>query len=87
MLSFLAGLLRGILGFLSGVLPNSPFQDVISGIDNLQLGLGWLNWVMPVGDCLLIFGLWLTAALVWAAVDFALNKATGVVDGLAGGKS
>lgn len=87
MLSFLAGLLHGILGFLSGVLPDSPFLDLMSGLDTLQLGLGFLNWVVPVGDCLLIFGLWLTAAIVWASVDFALGKSTDVVDGLVGGGS
>lgn len=87
MLSWLSGLLRGILGFLNGLLPDSPFADALTGLDGLQQGMGWLNWFCPVGDCLAIFGLWLAAALVWAAVDFALQKATGVTSGLIGGGS
>lgn len=75
MIGLVVGLIQGVLGFLNSVLPTSPFQGMLTGLDSLQLGLGWLNWVVPVGDMALIFGLWLTALLAWAAVDWAMSSA------------
>lgn len=74
MLGFLADLLGGVLGFLQRFLPDSPFQSIIEGTDSLRLGLGWLNWVLPVGDCLAIAALWLAALVVWIGVRLALGK-------------
>ena len=87
MLSWLASLLSGILGFFNDVLPDSPFTDVLQGSNDLQTGLAWLNWLIPVGDMLGIFLAYLAVLLVWAAVDFALSKAEGSVFSLVGGGS
>lgn len=84
LLGFLSGLLGGLLDFLTGFLPASPFADVITGMGSLGQGIGWLNWFLPVGDLLAIFGLWIAAALVWAVVDFIVRKAQGVISGLIG---
>ena len=84
MLNFLVGLLKGLASFLNSVLPDSPFSDFVTSVDALQLGLGWLNWFFPVGDCLLLFAAWLALLLVWAAVDFALSKASKTVMGVMG---
>ena len=45
---------------LLGLLPLSPFQEFISNFSSLPY-LGWLNWFFPVGDCLVVMGVWLTA--------------------------
>lgn len=74
MITFLAGLLKGILGWLAGVLPDSPIAGWITGLDSLQLGLSWLNWFFPLGDCLVLFALYLGLLLVWAGVRMALGK-------------
>ena len=84
MLSFLTGLISGICTFLNNVLPDSPFQGVVEGAQGMQLGLGWLNWFVPVGDLILIFGGWLAVLLIWAAVDFALTKGEGVIGKVVG---
>lgn len=84
MLSFLGELLQGILGFLGSFLPDSPVQDWIDSVEMLQQGLAWLNWIFPVGDCLAFFVLFLGLLVVWAAVRFAVGKATGIADKLVG---
>ena len=85
MLSFLSTLLSGILGFLNSVLPDSPFSDVLQGAEDLQTGLAWLNWLIPVGSILNIFLAYLVVLLLWAAADYVLAKANGVVFSQMGG--
>ena len=45
---------------LLDLLPLSPFQEFISDFASLPY-LGWLNWFFPVGDCLVVMGVWLGA--------------------------
>lgn len=74
MLSFLASLIQGVVGFLVSFLPDSPlraFGDVLEGV---SLGLGWLNWLVPVGPMLAVLTAWLAALLVWYGVRMALRK-------------
>ena len=42
------------------LLPLSPFQQFIDNFRSLPY-LGWLNWFFPVGDCLVVMGVWLGA--------------------------
>ena len=42
------------------LLPLSPFQQLIDNFRSLPY-LGWLNWFFPVGDCLVVMGVWLGA--------------------------
>ena len=42
------------------LLPLSPFQEFIGNFRSLPY-LGWLNWFFPVGDCLVVMGVWLGA--------------------------
>lgn len=84
MLEFIVGFFEGIYHTLTGILPVSPFQG-ISFSDAVGTALGWLNWLVPVGDMLGIFSLWLTAAIVAAVANFIVRKATGVVGGVVGG--
>lgn len=75
MIDAILSLLNGVLGFLNGMLPNSPFTDLIQGNETVTTAIGWLNWFFPVGQCLAIFGLWLGALLAWTAVNIALDAA------------
>lgn len=84
MLDFVAGLVGGLVRLLSSVLPDSPFASFADSIDTLRTGLGWLNFFVPVGDMMLIFGAWLAALLVWAAMHFVLTRALGTAQRLIG---
>ena len=65
MLGFLTVILTKVLLWLSEVLPDSPFQDLTLS-STLGLGLGWLNWFVPVGQFLEIMAVWRIA--LWASV-------------------
>lgn len=80
MLDFLLGLVNGIVGFLNGVLPNSPLSGFVTGVDTLRMGLGWLNWFFPVGDCLILFGAWVALLLAYTAVQFFLSKGLSIME-------
>lgn len=79
MLDFLLGLVNGLVAFLNGVLPNSPLSGFVTGVDTLRMGLGWLNWFFPVGDCLVLFGAWIGLLLVFTAVQFLLGKGLSII--------
>ena len=73
MISAILSLLNGILGFLAGLLPDSPFGTIVEGNESVLTAIGWLNWLFPVGQCLGIFGIWLGALLAWTAVNVVLD--------------
>lgn len=84
-MDLLANLVMGVLGFFNTVLPDDPFAAWIAGAESLSLGMGYLNWFVPIGDLLAIFAAYLALLLVWAAVDFAFRAAGKTVFGAAGG--
>lgn len=86
MISAIVGFITGILGFLNSILPNSPFTDLLVGTQGLATALGWLNWIVPVGDLMAIFAAYLAVLLIWAAVDMALGSAGKSVLGVVGAK-
>lgn len=73
MIDVVLELVNGILGFLNGVLPDSPFQGLIETNESVLTALGWLNWFVPVGQLLAIFAVYVAALLAWQAVDMALG--------------
>ena len=75
MIDAIFALLNGILSFLNGILPDSPFATIIEGNDAVLTALGWLNWLFPVGTCLGIFGVWLGLLVAWTALDIFLDGA------------
>lgn len=52
--------LNWIVDKLLNLLPVSPFTEPIKKFSELPQ-LGYLNWLIPVGDCLVILSGWLTA--------------------------
>lgn len=69
LLSIIFGFVGGILDMLNSVLPASPFQGLIQETDAVTLGLGWLNWLLPIGDMMAIFAVYLVALLAFFAVS------------------
>lgn len=68
-------ILSSLLCWLVQALPASPFASLVldldvfpnSGITGSDL-FGWLNWLIPFGDMLLLLQAWLVAALVIVAI-------------------
>lgn len=78
MLDALLGLVGTLFGWLDALLPTSPFADGIAVIDSMRLGLGWLNWFMPLDQMLLMLTLWIAACLAVTAVRVALDVTSNV---------
>jgi len=57
---------------LVSVLPLSPFSEFISRFSSLPY-LGWLNWFFPVGDCLVVMGVWLGAVGLFYLYSIAMR--------------
>lgn len=55
---------EGLADALLQLLPLSPFKEFIADFAELPY-LGWLNWFFPVGDCLVVMGVWLVAVGVF----------------------
>lgn len=86
MISAILGLLTGVIQFFASVLPASPLADLASGSQSISTAIGWLNWLVPVGDFLLLFGAYLAAMLIWAGVEWFMKSGGRVLGGLVGGK-
>lgn len=67
-------ILTGILLLFKNLLPVSPFADLALPAA-MDTGLGWLNWIFPIGDMLGIFSIWLLAAATWAIVTALIRIA------------
>lgn len=72
MLSMLITLFGGMVEWLLSLLPVSPFSGIALGTvtlsDAMDKGLGWLNWFVPVGSCLFLLSVWLSAAIIYGCV-------------------
>ena len=87
MLSWISGFLGGIFGWLASVLPNSPFTGIADGLNGLTLGLGYLNWFIPIGSFGAVFALYLSVLVVWTVIAGILDKSiTGVFSAIGGGE-
>lgn len=60
----MAELFQNFGNVIQNVLPNDPFIEYIQGIQEFEY-LGWLNWFIPVGELLRIFGIWLAAYIAF----------------------
>lgn len=57
---------------LKKVLPMSPFAPFISEFRNLPY-MGYLNWFIPVGDCMKVMSAWLTAIALFYVYSIVLR--------------
>lgn len=60
MLAYMNELLDKFLALLLSLFPLSPFLPVIQELASLPY-LGYINWLVPVGDFIKIGTLWITA--------------------------
>lgn len=73
MLEAILSLFNSIFGILNGLLPDSPFTDLVQVNEQLLLGLGWLNWLLPLSEMLAMMVVWLGVCVVVVAVRTALD--------------
>lgn len=73
MFAFLVDLFSGIVQFLTGVLPRSPFADLTLP-EVVHQYLGWLNWIVPINSILTFLGLVLTAFAVAKVAMWVISK-------------
>lgn len=78
MIQAIAGLFRGIFGILAGLLPDSPFSSYLQVTETMQLGIGWLNWFLPINHFVAILFLWIAAGAIVAAVKWAVGETVGL---------
>lgn len=84
MLALLASVVGKIVGWIAGVLPVSPFANQLGSVPAaLDLGLAWLNTIIPVSDILAMIGVWASAMMLYCAVKivskWTIGKVTGVI--------
>ena len=72
MLSWFFELLDKFFGFVLAFLPSSPFTPYIEKLRDIPY-LGYLNWLIPVGDFLIVGGAWLSAIVIFYAVSAILR--------------
>lgn len=84
MFSIISTFLRWFVGSALSILPASPFANF--SIDaGFPLALGWLNWIVPVGDILGLLDVWLLAAASWMLFKFLYRRMGGLANALTGG--
>lgn len=84
MIDVILSFLNGVLGFLNGLLPDSPFSDIIQSNEMMLNALGWLNWLVPINDLMAFFSVYLVALLAYQAASLALDGAIVVKDAVIG---
>lgn len=62
-----------VAAIIIAVLPVSPFQTVISTLDETPY-IGWLNWFFPVGKCLTVMVSWCAAIAIFYGVSWILRQ-------------
>lgn len=73
MLEFVVSIFQGVINALMNILPVSPFRDLTISED-VGNAMGWLNWVFPISDCLVIMTAWLGAILLFTIARFVIGK-------------
>ena len=68
MVSVIVGFFQTVFGFISGILPGDPFAQFLVVAEDLQLGLAWLNWCMPLSAMFGLLVTWVGACALITAV-------------------
>lgn len=75
--ALVVAIVTGLLALFSAFLPVSPFAGLTLPAE-YDTALGWLNWILPVGDMLGMFGVWLSGVVLYVAVRYLLKMALNV---------
>ena len=72
MLDFMNEILTEFLEFVLSALPLSPFTDIISELEQMPY-IGYINWLVPVGDFVKIGIAWLAAITTYYMYQIILR--------------
>lgn len=84
MVDAILGFFGLIFGWISSFLPENPFIGVVEILDDMRLGIGWLNWFVPLGEMLSLMALWLAAIAAVLTVKIAINATTSIASKVVG---
>lgn len=69
-------IINQIIHAIISFLPNDPLANYIESI-NLGIisptWLKWLNWFIPVHDMIIVFGLWVSAVLIYELIKLFMK--------------
>lgn len=57
---------------ITNILPRSPFAEFINNAQQMPY-MSWVNWVIPFGDMLKVFGAWLGAVAIFYGIQIVLR--------------
>lgn len=86
MFSILSQLMRWLVGLAVQLLPASPFRDFVAP-EGWALGMGWLNWLVPVSDMLGLFDAWLIGCAAWMGYRWLYRRMGGLASVFTGGSA
>ena len=69
------GLLANLILLLSAALPDGDIWELPTLAAQWETGLGWLNWLVPVGQIAALMGVWVAATVAYYAFQFILRHA------------
>lgn len=72
MLDWLNSLFDTFASALMSVLPQSPFSGYIASFGDLPY-LSWLNWFVPIGECITLLEAWLIAIALFYVYSIVLR--------------
>lgn len=85
MLSAILAFFGAVFGFLGGLLPESPFRQLLGVTEQLRMGISWLNYFVPIDTFVTMFGLWLAACVAYIALRVFIHKLLSVLPGSVNG--
>ena len=71
-----------LVGLATTYLPASPFTNM--SFATWSTAIGWLNWLVPVSDCLGLFDLWLLCCAAWMLYKWLYKSMGGVMGAFLG---
>lgn len=84
MVDAILGFFGMIFGWISNFFPENPFIGVVEILDDMRLGIGWLNWFVPLGEMLTLMSIWLAAIAAVIAVKIAINATASIASKVVG---
>lgn len=77
MLDLFYSMAAAVIELLVMVLPDSPITDWLATFSMedsaIVTGLGWLNWLVDINACLLIFTAWLACVAVYYGARYGIS--------------
>ena len=62
-----------IWGIILVILPNTPFMRYLEAFTQTEY-LHWLNWFIPVGQCVTAMSVWWAAVIVYYGVSWIMRQ-------------